>query len=395
MGKNPAGDVREAVGTIWHTLAGDLAGHFLGFTLRSESYCARITGRPGWFMKRGNVVWLREIIDRVPRVHLANLPTPLEALANFSRILNGPKILIKRDDLTGLAFGGNKTRNMEFYFGDALSRGATVIVAGAGTQSNYCRQVAAAASKLGLKAVLVLRGNPEIQGNLLLDFLLGAEIRLVPLKDIEDVGDEVDRIAHQLQQKGEKTYVIKGYRGYEPLAALGYLDCSLELLGQLSALGLQADYIFTSATGPTQAGLLLAAKLLQLHWKIVGVAPIRWKYEPMNVKIARLANECAEFLKVEARIKPAEVVNLDQYVGDEYGVLTQEAVEAIRLLARTEGILLDPVYTGKAMAGLIDQIRCGVIGKETTVVFLHTGGTPALFAYSRELSSEGSMNTPP
>ncbi len=345
-------------------------------------------------MDGDRVSWLREIIDGVPRVHLASLPTPLDLLPKLSRILNGPDILIKRDDLTGLAFGGNKTRSMEFYFGDALARGATVIVAGAATQSNYCRQVAAAASKLGLKAVLILRGNPQVQGNLLLDYLLGAEVRLVPFQDIEDVGDEVDRVARQLQELGENPYVIKGYRGFEPLAALGYLDGSLELLGQLNALGLRADYIFTSATGPTQAGLLLAAKLLQLNWKVVGIAPIRWKYEAMNSKIARLANECAEFIKVDARVEPAEVINLDQYVGEDYGVLTQEATETIRLLARTEGILLDPLYTGKAMAGLIDQIRSGAIRKEATVVFLHTGGTPALFAYNQQLRSVGSIIAP-
>jgi len=345
-------------------------------------------------MDEANVAKLREVIKGIPRVRLANLPTPLEELHNLTRTLKGPRVLIKRDDLTGLAFGGNKNRSMEFYFGDALSRGATVVVAGAGTQSNYCRQVAAAASKLGLKAVLVLRGNPKIQGNLLLDYLLGAEVKIIPVRDIEDVADEVDRVAEELRRKGETPYVIKGYRGYEPLAALAYLECSLELLDQLNALGTHADYIFTSATGPTQAGFLLGTKLLKLDWNVVGIAPIRWKYEAMSAKIARLGNECAEFLKLEARVNPTEVINLDQFVGEDYGILTQEAVEAIKLLARTEGVLLDPVYTSKGMAGLLHQIRCELIGKGATVVFLHTGGTPALFAYSDELGLECSKENP-
>ena len=328
---------------------------------------------------------LRALIDRVPRVRLANLPTPLEELPNLSRKLNGPRIFIKRDDLTGLAFGGNKTRHMEFYFADALARRATVIVAGAGTQSNYCRQAAAAASKLGLKAVLVLRGNPEIQGNLLLDHLLGAEVHLVAVRDIEDVAREVDRVADELRKQGEQPYVIKGFEGYEPLAGLAYLDCSMELHRQLETLGTKADYIFTSASGPTQAGLLLGTKVLQLDWKVVGIAPIRWKYEAMNAKIARLGNECAEFLGLDVRLDPSEVLNYDQYVGEDYGIPTREAIEAIKLLARTEGILLDPVYTGKAMAGLIGQIRARAMGREDAVIFLHTGGLPALFAYSKDL----------
>ncbi len=330
-------------------------------------------------------MWLRGLIEKVPRVRLAHLPTPLEELPNLTRILNGPRILIKRDDLTGLAFGGNKTRHMEFYFGDALSRAATVVVAGAGTQSNYCRQVAAAASKLGLKAVLILRGNPEIQGNLLLDYLFGAEVRLVPVKDIEDVAREVDSVAEEFRREGGRPYVIKGFAGHDPLAALAYLECSTELYCQLDSLEVKADYIFTSASGPTQAGLLLGTKVLQLEWKVVGIAPIRWKFEAMHQKVARLSNECAEFLRLDVRVEPSEVVNYDQYVGEDYGIPTPQGIEAIKLLARTEGLLLDPVYTGKAMAGLIDQIKSGAITKGETVVFLHTGGLPALFAYSKDL----------
>jgi len=346
-------------------------------------------------MKGTRAAELEDLIDRLPRANLANLPTPLEEAPRLSEALGGARIFFKRDDLTGLALGGNKTRMFEFTLGEALQKGATTVVAGAAVQSNYCRQLAAACSKLGLGLHLVLRRTPgegdiEIQGNLLLDLLFSAEINIIEA-DVVEQERVIDRVAEELTGRGHRVYMgRKSSLADLDLEAVGYVNCALELHHQLRERDLRINGLFTSSSTTTQAGLLLGAKYLNCDFQIVGVSPVDW-IEDIPSEIARIANEAATRLGIDLTVSPSEIINLGGYVGEGYGRLTPEAREAISLVARTEGILLDPVYTGKAVAALIDYIRRKEIGDQETVVFLHTGGSPALFAYNKELNLEGEI----
>lgn len=340
---------------------------------------------------------LKASIDRLPRANLAKLPTPLEEAPRLSEALGGPRIFFKRDDLTGLALGGNKTRMFEFTLGEALQKGATTVVAGAAVQSNYCRQLAAACSKLGLGLHLVLRrapgeGDPEIQGNLLLDLLFSAKIEIIEA-DVMEQEKAIDRVAEKLTGKDHRVYMgRKSSLADLGLEAVGYVNCALELYDQLRERDLRINGLFTSSSTTTQAGLLLGARYLNCDFQIVGVSPVDW-IEDIPSEIARIANDAANRLGIDLTVSPSEIINLGGYVGKGYGRLTPEALGAIKLVARTEGVLLDPVYTGKAMAALIDRIRRKEIGSDETVVFLHTGGFPALFAYNKDLSLEGELMT--
>jgi D-cysteine desulfhydrase family pyridoxal phosphate-dependent enzyme len=331
----------------------------------------------------------RSLLEKLPRVTLAELPTPLEECKRLSQTLQGPRIWIKRDDLTGLALGGNKTRQIEFLLGDVLTQGADAIITGAGTQSNFCRQLTAAAAKLGLKICLILmRGvkGAELQGNLLLDSLMGAEIEIVDETDSLSLIPHFERKAENLREQGFRPYVVESRRRSAPLLSIGYVNAMLELLQQLKERDLAIDYLYLSAANMTQAGLELAAKALGVSFKIVGISPIKWQ-EPRPVDMARIANLAGEILGLKVRLAPEHIFNSDQYVGEGYGIPTQEGNAALRLLAQTEGILLDPVYTAKAMAALINDIQSKVIKSGETVLFLHTGGIPALFSYARELDN--------
>jgi len=332
---------------------------------------------------------LRELLERLPRIELAKLPTPLEEVPRFSAALGGPRILIKRDDLTGLAFGGNKTRMVEFLMADVREKGADVLIVGSSAQSNWCRQAAAAASKLGLKAILLLhkgRRSDKIHGNLLLDHLLGADVRL--LDGNPKAPGIMEEVVEEFRRKGHNPYFIRG--SALPLSAISYVNATLELHDQLDEWNLRADYIFLASASSTQAGLVLGAKCLQVSWRVVGICPSRTD-EGIHASIAQLANGAAKILGLGIRVEPEEIVNYhDEYVGKGYGRMTKAGREAIDLLARTEGILLEPCYTAKAMAALIDQIRRGVIDPGETVIFLHTGGTPLLFTYGEELTAQQS-----
>ena len=329
---------------------------------------------------------LKERLDRLPRFSLAHLPTPLEPCPRLTKALGGPRIFIKREDCTGLAFGGNKTRILEFVLGEGLDSGADCVVQGAAEQSNHCRQLAAAAAKIGLKAHLVLhKYDPclEVQGNLLLDHLLGAEIHLrkAPLgKPMEAAKEEVGA---QLRREGHKPFVITG-RLAEPLATVAYVNFVLELDEQLNAAGVEPDSIYFAAAGGTQSGMVLGARVLGLPWRITGIAPIEWD-EDIFQRLAHAANTAAELLDLNLTFEPDDFVNDHSYIGKHYGRTTPEGLEALKLMARTEGIILDPIYTAKALAGLIDHIRQGKIDKDQTVIFVHTGGTLALFAYNRQV----------
>jgi L-cysteate sulfo-lyase len=329
---------------------------------------------------------LKATIDRIPRVKLVNLPTPLQEMPRLTKILKGPRLWIKRDDCTGLAFGGNKERKTEFVMADVLRGKADVVITTGPIQSNHSRATAAAAKKLGLRVVLVLTGEkPRIHdGNLLLDHLLGAEIRFFH-------GDEaswerarpMEKIADELKSKGHAPYVIPGGASY-PVGAVAYANAMLELLTQAKEINLGINYILHAAgSGGTQAGLILANKALRSNVNIIGVC-----VEPDNgwlaKKTVQIANDTAKLLKLKETVTPNDVI-IKNYAGPGYGKLSHEAKEAIKLMAETEGILLDPVYTSKALAGLIDMIRCERFKKDDNVVLIHTGGTPALFPYRSEL----------
>jgi len=331
---------------------------------------------------------LQARIDALPRVRLAHLPTPLEPCPRLSDALGGPEIWIKRDDLTGLAFGGNKTRQLEFLFADVLAQGADTVVAGAYTQSNWCRQMTAAARKLGLEVALVLlhgEKGPALQGNLLLDRLMGADVTVVELDTMERLTPLLETKAQELERAGRKPYVVAPFSiEKQALGAIGYVNAALELDAQLDAAGIDPDYVCLCGANMTPGGLALGLKALGRSARLMNIAPIRWS-EARAVDIARIANAAAERLGLEVTIDPEEIDNHDEYIGERYGLVTDGGREALRLLAQTEAVILDPVYSSKAMAGLIDQVRQGRIGRGERVVFIHTGGTPALFAYAQDL----------
>jgi 1-aminocyclopropane-1-carboxylate deaminase/D-cysteine desulfhydrase-like pyridoxal-dependent ACC family enzyme len=329
-------------------------------------------------------------LGRCPRQSLAFLPTPLHHCPRFSQALGGPSIWMKRDDQTGLAFGGNKTRILEYLMGQVVEQGADCIVTGAATTSNFCRQTTAAARKLGLPIHLVMAHGikgPEEQGNLLLDKLMGACIEIVA----GDIGKDyfallraVEEKSEALRAEGRRPFLLDLVVKEAPLGAIAYVDGYLELRQQLEENGLQADHVVLAAGGATQSGLALAAKALGDSIEVAGFTPYRWD-EPRQVDIARIANRAADELGIDVHLDPEEIINSDEQVGESYGLLTPGCVEALKLVASTEGIFLDPVYTSKAMAGLIDWIRSGKIPPDATVVFLHTGGTPALFSYAQDI----------
>lgn len=318
------------------------------------------------------------MIERVP---LAHLPTPIEALPHLSRLLGGPQLFIKRDDLTGLGLGGNKTRKLEYLAPDALAKGAKTLITTGAVQSNHCRQVAAAAAKLGLDCQLILTGNEpgEAQGNLLLDKLSGAQIFFTTKANRDQ---ELQLRFQQAQRDRRKPYLIP-YGGSNTIGALGYLNAMVELKDQ----GLEPDWIvFATSSGGTQAGLILGAHITGFRGKILGIS-IEHSSDPFSAQIADLVNKTVDEIGYDWSVTSREVLINDSYCQAGYGVLTSAEIEAVNLLARTEGILLDPVYTGRATAGLLDLIRKGFFRPEEKVLFWHTGGTPALFAepYSQGL----------
>jgi D-cysteine desulfhydrase family pyridoxal phosphate-dependent enzyme len=331
---------------------------------------------------------LQARIDALPRVRLAHLPTPLDHCPRLSQALGAVDVWIKRDDLTGLAFGGNKTRQLEFLFADIMATGADTVVAGAYTQSNWCRQITGAARKLGLEVALVLlhgEKGPALQGNLLLDRLMGAEVTVVDLDSMERLTPLLEAKAAELERAGRRPYVVRPFGlDRQVLGAIGYVNGALELDAQLEAAGVTPDYLYLCGANMTPAGMALGLKALGRRARLVNVAPIVWS-EPRALDIVRVANATAARLDLDMQIAPADIDNHDDYIGPRYGVVTEGAREAMRLVAGTEGIILDPVYSAKATAGLIDHVRTGRIGKGQTVVFLHTGGTPALFAYAADL----------
>ncbi|MGB5247660.1 MAG: D-cysteine desulfhydrase [Woeseia sp.] len=329
------------------------------------------------------------MLSRFPRVSLAHLPTPLEHLPRLSKHLGGPDIYVKRDDCTGLGTGGNKTRKLEFLMADALKNNATAIITQGAVQSNHARQTAAAACKLGMKCALVFEKRvgdaPEsyrTSGNVLLDRIFGASISEV--EKGSDMNAAMLKVADEMKTQGERPYIIPG-GGSNPIGALGYVDCALELLGQANRSGLAIDHV-VHATGSagTQAGLIVGLKATHSDVPLLGIG-VNAPQEIQEDKVWKLALETAEYIGAPEVVQRKDIVANCDYVGPGYGIPTEGMNEAVLLLARLEGLLFDPVYSGKGLAGMIDQIRNGMLRDAHKVVFVHTGGTAGLFGYSEQL----------
>lgn len=329
------------------------------------------------------------LLSAFPRVQLGHLPTPLEHLPRLSEHLGGPDIWVKRDDCTGLATGGNKTRKLEFSMAEALEQGADTIVTVGAVQSNHVRQAAAAACKLGLQCEVLLEHRVKDpsepyanSGNVLLDRIFGANLREYP--GGTDFERAMDEVAAEVADRGGRPYLIPGGAS-NTVGALGYVNCAVELLEQADAIDLNIDHLIT-ATGSagTQAGLVVGLKALQSDVPLLGIG-VNVPRAAQEEKVYKLACETAEYIGKPGIVARDDVIANCDYVGEGYGVPTEGMNEAVMLLARLEGLLFDPVYSGKALAGMIDLVRRGDFGDARNIVFLHTGGAAALFAYSDQL----------
>ncbi len=317
-------------------------------------------------------------LKNIPRIPLAFLPTPIMEAPRLAAAIGGPKLWIKRDDLTGFGFGGNKIRGLEFLLADALAQGADTLVTGAAPQSNYVRATAAAAAHAGLNMVAVYSGTPppQVQGNYRLTRLLGAEIRFTGNPDRASVDGAIEETALELRSVGRRPYPIpRG--GAAVLGVLGYVQAAYELAEQCVNISPDAVVLATGSCG-TQAGLLAGVRLLRLPWRVEGFTVSR-PVDEVKSRVLTLAQAAIERLGFIQTIAAQDVIVHGGFIGPGYGVPTPEGAEAIRLAARCEGIFLDPTYTGKAMAGFLAYTRAGRFKRDQTVIFLHTGGEPALF----------------
>ncbi len=330
-------------------------------------------------------------LERFHRLTLAHLPTPLESMPRLSEALGGPRLWIKRDDCTGLAGGGNKSRKLEYLLAEALQQGADSVLTPGAVQSNHARQTAAAAAKLGLECHLLL--EQEVQGmgadyarsgNVLIDRLCRARTRLLPKG--ADMEAALEALANELRTAGKRPYAIP-VGGSSPRGSLGYVRCAEELMEQSRSLGMEIDLlVLASGSAGTHAGLLAGFAALGARVPVLGVCVSRSAVEQQQ-KVLALVRETLELMEVKAELPPHQVHANGDYVGEGYGVPTDAMTDAVTLTAGQEGILLDPVYTGKAMAGLIDLVKKGRLEDRRNVVFLHTGGSPGLFAYRQSLES--------
>lgn len=317
---------------------------------------------------------------------LGFFPTPLIQLPRLSKALGGPAIFMKRDDLTGLALGGNKARKLEFILGDARQKRADTIITAGAVQSNHCRQTAAAAASLGLECHLVLGGEPPAtaNGNLLLNQLFGSHIHWA---GENRKGEDIAKIVEQLKQAGKNPYVVP-YGGSNELGAAAFAEAIREL--ELQRDTAFSHLVFASSSGGTHAGLMVGKRLFGAPYQVVGINIDKAANPelPFNQQLLTLANKTAKLVGLDNQFTAQDVILKDDYVGEGYGVVGSLEREAIALTAQTEGILLDPVYTGRAMGGLIDMIRTGQIDSANNVLFWHTGGAPALFAYAEQLDEK-------
>lgn len=322
-----------------------------------------------------------------PRVRLGHFPTPLEFMPNLTKHLGGPNIYVKRDDCTGLATGGNKTRKLEFLVAQAIAEGADTLITQGALQSNHARQTVAAAVRVGMKCKVLLEervSNPseeyEQSGNVMLDRLMGGEI-VARLPAGTNMQQAMETLAADLRKSGSKPYVIPG-GGSTPVGALGYVACAQELLNQSFETGVRIDHVVhaTGSTG-TQAGLIVGLRASNSGIPVYGVS-VRAPREKQEENVWKLVQATIDYMGLPvSSVDRSDVVANSDYVGEGYGIPTDGMIEAVRLTAQLEAILLDPVYSGKGMAGLIDLIRTGHFKKDENVVFIHTGGAVGLFGY--------------
>ena len=330
-------------------------------------------------------------VDALPRVDIAHTPTPLEEMPRLRERLTEdghvvPPIYVKREDMTGLAFGGNKARHYEFEMPHIVDAGYDTLINIMDYHSNNARMTAAAANKSGLRYVLVLKNaaNRKVQGNLLIDKLLGAEMHLLDQFQSEDADGYAAKLKEKLESDGAKVYLLQEHLFPRVVGMVGFVRCGLELLSQIEELGLQQVHIYGVA-GRSLCGLILVAKNLGLDWRFTGVTV---NYDmPLDDYIFQHVEDIRGILDLPMTFAEEDMRVLDQFVGEGYGLMTPEVADAIRLLAQTDAIILDPNYTGTVMAALLDDIRTGNVSPEESVVFLHTGGLPALFTFADELAN--------
>ena len=323
---------------------------------------------------------IRAVISSIPRVQLACLPTPLQEAKRLSEVLGGPRIFVKRDDLTGVAFGGNKTRNLEFRLAAAKASGADVIVMELDQQSNSARQTTGCCNRLGMDTILILEGAaPEaVQGNLLVDYLLGADVRFASSRT-EQARMSREALA-EARAAGRTPCLLNDIPMFDEGSAIAYLESTCEIVESLAARNLAPDCLYMSSSGKGQAGQVLAQKLLG-GFRVRGItATAEFDIPP---RASDIANRAARTLGLNLMVSPEDIVNDAGYVDAAYGIPSEAGNEAVRLFARTEGIVLDPIYTGKAAAGMIGHIRRGDFKHGEIVVFVHTGGTPSIFTHNQ------------
>lgn len=331
---------------------------------------------------------LHSRLEKLPRASLALLPTPIQALKRFSSYLGGPELWMKRDDLTGLEGGGNKTRKLEFLVGDALLQGADMLVTVGAIQSNHTRQTAAAAAKAGLKCALLhcawtKDASPVYRkvGNILLSHMMGAELYVDETeRPIEDQGPLQEFMAH-LRQQGHKPYLIPGGASEHPLGSMGYINCAAELAEQMAQTGQTFDYlVHCTGSSSTQAGLVAGFAALNIKTRVIGIADDN-ETEIKKARVQLLANNALQDLGLEARVTEHDI-EIVPANSNAYGIADTEITDAIRLFSTTEGLIADPVYEGRAIRGLLDLAAAGRFEKDAKILLMHLGGSPALHAYA-------------
>lgn len=330
------------------------------------------------------------LVQELERVGLGNFPTPFETMPRLEAELGGPKLFVKRDDLTGVAMGGNKVRQLDYILVEAKKKHADYVITTCGIQSNWSRQTVAFAVRMGMKALLVLRtaqfkSKPKVyDGNLLLDYIMGARIKVIKMRINEDPTEILESEAETLRRAGHNPIVLGPAASVSPLATAAYADGMRELVEQSRSLGIELDAVLVAAgAGPTQGGLILGSKMLGLKTRVIGVNVGAYETEWMKNVIVKSAEGAAKLFGTTARVNRGDISIRDDFAGKDYGIPTKASNDAVRLVAQKEALILDPVYTSKTMAGMLAMIRAGEFKKDENVCFLHTGGVPALFAYKQ------------
>jgi len=332
-------------------------------------------------------------VSNFERVGIGVYPTPYERMHRLEAQLNGPRLFVKREDLTGVALGGNKVRQLDYILVQARRNNCDYVITTSGIQSNWARQTTALAIKMGMKALLVLRTAQftrkpsQFDGNILLDHIMGAEVKIIKMKINEDPAELLESEAEKLRRKSHNPLVLGLQAAVSAPAAIAYVDAARELIQQADDVIPDAIILATSA-GATQAGLTLGAKMMGIRSKVIGVNVGAFSSSVVRNTIINTAAEAARILDSNVRLTGEDVIIVDDYIGGGYGIPTKAANNALLTAARTEALILDPVYTSKAMAGLIDMIKIGKLKEGENICFVHTGGIPALFPYKRHFQPQ-------